>query len=180
MNTKYINFVGGPSVGKSLMSALTYVELKALGYSCEMVQEHVKMLIYRENFDMLNCQWLVSYEQYKMLQALQGKVDFVCADSPLLIGLFYNRYHVPNVCDIEKTEACIRQNMEKLQPCVNIFLERNENHAFEESGRIHGLEESKQIDGYLKDLLDGLHLPYLSVKSDRASMPKILDYVVNN
>lgn len=175
----YVNFVSGPSAGKSLLSALTYVELKSRHLNAEMVQEYAKMLVYMEDYEMLNCQWMVSYKQYQMLKALQGKVDFICCDSPLLIGLFFNRYYQSNVCDIAKTEKMILEKMNDLGPCVYIFLERNDDFPFEKEGRMQGEEECKEIDKKLKMLLEELGLEYLSVKSDKSSIDKIIEYVTN-
>lgn len=180
--TTYINFIGGASVGKSLMSALTYAEMKSLHLSVEMVQEYAKMLVYMENFEMLNCQYMVSMEQYKRLKALKGKVDYVCCDSPMLVGLFYNRHYETNVCNVEKTEEMIVSKMKELEPNNKnrryIFLERNEEYPFEQEGRVHGEEESKRIDQQFKLLLEEFGIEYLSVKSDKASIPVIIDYIV--
>lgn len=175
----FINFIGGPASGKSTMSALTYVELKSLHKSVEMVQEYAKMLIYMEDFEMLNCQWMVSFKQYQHLKALKGKVEFICCDSPLVIGMFYNRYYQNNVCDISKTEAMIKSKMEELGPSIYVFLERNTEYPFETEGRIQGETESKLIDVQLKNLLDELGLPYLTVKSEKCNVGKIVEYVLN-
>ena len=178
-NTVYINFVAGPSVGKSIMSALTYVELKSLHKSVEMVQEYAKMLVYMEDYEMLNCQWMVSYQQYQQLKALQHKVEYVCCDSPLVIGMFYNRYYQDNVCNISKTEAMIKSKLEELSNGIYIFLERNPEFPFETEGRIQGEEESKRIDKQMKNLLDELGVEYLTVKSAKESVTQIVEYILN-
>jgi nicotinamide riboside kinase len=178
--SKYINFVSGPSGGKSLMTALTFAKLKSLHYSSEMVQEYAKMLVYMEDFEMLNCQWLVSYQQYNMLRALRGKVEYICCDSPLLVGLFYNRYYETNVCDRAKTEKMILEKMKDLEPSVYIFLERNDDFPFEKEGRVQGEEESKKIDQLLKNLLDEFDIKYLSIKSDTGSVDAIVDYILQS
>ena len=43
--TKIINFLSGPSAGKSLMAALVYAELKSMHYKVEYVQEYAKHLV---------------------------------------------------------------------------------------------------------------------------------------
>lgn len=146
--------------------------------NAEMVQEYAKHLIYLGDVERLNNQWVVSYEQYKRLKCLQGKVNYICCDSPLLVGLFYNRYHVGNVSNVEKTEQMILAKMHELHPCVYIFLERNEEFPFESSGRVHGEEESKIIDTKMRALLGELGIEYLSIKSDKSSVNTIVDYVL--
>jgi len=179
MRTLYINFVAGPSSGKSTMSALTYVELKSLHKTAEMVQEYAKMLVYMEDYEMLNCQWMVSYRQYQQLKALKGKVEYVCCDSPLVIGMFYNRYYKDNVSDIFKTEAMIKSKLEELSPCIYIFLERNPDFPFETEGRIQGEEESMRIDKQMKNLLDELGVEYLTVKSGKENVARIIEHILS-
>lgn len=178
IKSKYINFIGGPSCGKSLISALTFVELKRRHLNAEMVQEYAKMLIYKEEYEMLNCQWMVSFEQYKMLKALNNKVEYICCDSPLFLGLFYNRYHPRNICDVKKTEEMIKEKMYELNRNIYIFLERNDKYPFEKEGRIHGEDESKMIDVLMKNILDEVGIEYISVKSDISSVDKIIQYIL--
>lgn len=177
MKTVYVNFVGAPGVGKSLMSALTYAELKSKHMSAEMVQEYAKKLVYMEDYEMLNNQWMVSFEQYKMLKALQGKVKFVCCDSPLVVGLFYNEYHQANVCDRAQTKRMILSKMRELEPSLHILLERNEEYPFEKHGRIHTKDECVLIGKQIKQLLDEHDIEYLQVKSDKQNMNKIIQYI---
>lgn len=178
MHTKIVNFIGGPSLGKSLIAALTFAELKSRHYKAEYVQEYAKMLVYKKDFETLNNQYFVSTEQYKMFKAVDGQVDFICADSPLLIGLFYNRDHPTNVCNVKKTEEMIIQKMNEFDN-IYIYLERNHDFPFETQGRIHNEEQSRMIDIKMKSLLEEFNLKYLSIISDKASVSKIVDYILS-
>lgn len=175
MKTTIINFVAGPGAGKSLMSALTFAELKSMHLSCELVQEYAKILVWQERYEELNCQWQVSREQYNMLKAIDGKVEYICTDSPLLLGLVYNRTYKTNVSNVEKTEAMILKNMSQFNN-VYIFLERGD-FPFEMIGRVHTEDESHEIDRALKVLLDDLGIEYLTIKSHKNSIPEIVKYV---
>ena len=177
MKTTVVNFIAAPSVGKSLMSALTFAEIKSRNFSCELIQEYAKTLVWQERFEELNVQYQVSLNQYNMIKAVQNKVQFAVCDSPLLIGLYYNRTFPTNVCNIEKTEAFIKQKMQEFHN-VYIFLQRNENHPYETVGRIHNEQESKQIQDDLAQLLKELNLPHLSVKSCKSNIPLIADYAL--
>ena len=179
MKTKIVNFIGGPSLGKSLISALTFAELKSRHYKAEYVQEYAKMLVYKKDFETLNNQYFVSTQQYKMFKAVDGQVDYICADSPLLIGLFYNRDHPTNVSDVQKTEQMIIQKMNEFEN-IYIYLERNNKYPFETQGRIHNEEQSCIIDTKMKKLLDEFELNYLSIISDKESIPQIVDYILQH
>lgn len=175
-HTYVINFVGAPSSGKSLMSALLFAELKMLHKTAEYVQEYAKMLVWQGRLDELANQYNVTSEQYRMLQSVKGKVQYVCTDSPLVLGLFYNRYHPDNVCDIQKTERMILNRISEFRN-IYIFIERNQEYPYETEGRIHTEEQSRDIDQQLKLLLNEFNIPYKTFLSDRSNVPEILDYI---
>lgn len=178
MKPVLINFIGAPSSGKSMMAALTFVKLKTEHNSSELIQEYAKQLVWENRLDELANQWYVTKRQYDMINAVYGKVDYLVVDSPLLIGLYYNRYHEDNVCNVEKTEGMILSKMEEFNN-VYIFLKRNTNNPYEKVGRIHNEEQSTEIEKDLKKLLDEFNLKYLEVVSDVKNIDKIMEYIYN-
>lgn len=178
MKTKVINFVAAPSSGKSLMAALIFSELKMRHYKAEYVQEYAKTLIWQNRLEELANQYNVSLEQYKMIKSINGQVDYICLDSPLLLGLYYNRYHEDNVCDVNKTEQMILGKMNEFDN-IYIFLERNEEFPYETEGRIHTEEQSKVIANQLLKMLDELGIQYKCFRSDRKNVNDILDYILD-
>ena len=178
MKTKVINFVASPSTGKSLMAALIFSELKMRHYKAEYVQEYAKTLVWQDRLDDLANQYNVSLEQYRMIKSVNGKVNYICLDSPLLLGLFYNRDHPENVCNVEKTENMILSKMSEFDN-IYIFLERNEEFPYETEGRIHNEEQSKVISSQLLALLDEFGIEYKSFKSDKKNVSAILDYILS-
>lgn len=178
MKTKVINFVASPSSGKSLMAALIFSELKMKHYKAEYIQEYAKSLVWQNRLDELANQYNVSLEQYKMIKAIDGKVQYICLDSPLLLGLYYNRHHEDNVCDVEKTERMILSKMSEFDN-IYIFLERNEEFPYETEGRIHNEEQSQQIAIELVEMLKRLGIQYRSFRSDRRNVNDILEYILS-
>jgi nicotinamide riboside kinase len=176
MKTKIINFVGAPSTGKSVMAAYTFAILKTLHFKTEYIQEVAKFLIYQQRFDELNNQYSVSTKQYLNIKAVDGKVQYICLDSPLLLGLYYNKQYTSNVSNIEKTEKMILSKMSEFDN-VYIFLEKNKNFPFEKEGRVHSENESIEIEVELKKLLDTLGIPYLTITSNIKNIQQILDYI---
>ncbi len=179
MNPLLINFVGAPSVGKSTISALTFVKLKTNHHSSELVQEYAKQLVWSENFEDLSNQWYVSKKQYEMLKAVYGKVNYLVTDSPLILGLHYNRYHKDNVSDIKKTETMILSKMKEFNN-VYILLKRNTNIPYEKIGRIHTEQQSIEIEKNLKNILDEFNIKYLEITSDVNNIQKIIDYIYSH
>ena len=178
MKTKVINFVASPSTGKSLMAALIFSELKMRHYKAEYVQEYAKTLVWQDRLDDLANQYNVSLEQYRMIKSVNGKVNYICLDSPLLLGLYYNRDHMFNVCNVEKTEKMILSKMSEFDN-IYIFLERNEEFPYEIEGRIHNEEQSKVISSQLLALLDEFGMEYKTFLSDKKNVPAILDYILS-
>jgi nicotinamide riboside kinase len=177
MKTKIINFVASPSTGKSLMSALTFVKLKSLHKTVEYVQEFAKMLIYQDKLEELNNQYNVSYNQYKMIKSISGKVEYITLDSPMILGMYYNKTHPNNVSNIEKTEKMILEKMNEFDN-IYILLEKNEKHPYEKTGRIHNEEEAYIIQKDLEKMLKDFNIPYLKIKSDIDNIDAIIDYIL--
>jgi hypothetical protein len=162
----------------STMSSLVYAELKMLHKSAEIVPEVAKWLIYREEFEKLNDQYFVSSEQYKQIKALDGKVEYVIGDSGIFSGLYYNRAYKSNMSDIQKTEQMILDKNNEFHN-IYVYIVRNKNFPFEKEGRVHTEEESMIIDKEIKYLLDEYNIKYLSVLSDKTSIPTIMNYILS-
>ena len=164
MRTKIINLVGSPSSGKSLIAALLFAELKMMHKRAEYVQEYAKTLVWQNRLDELANQYNVTTEQYKMIKSVNGKVEYICLDSPLLLGIYYNRYHPDNVSNVEKTEKMILEKMKEFDN-IYIFIERNKEFPYEIEGRIHNEKESDDISIKLIEILKEFKLPYKSFRS---------------
>lgn len=176
--TRVINLVGAPSSGKSVIASLLFAELKMLHYSAEYVQEYAKTLIWKEKLDELDNQYTVSMEQYKMISAVNGKVDYICLDSPLLIGLYYNRTYKTNVSDVKKTERMILSKMAEFDN-IYIFLDRNMEYPYEIAGRIHTEEESKIISEEFIELMEELGIKYRRFVSNKKNINDMLEYILS-
>jgi len=176
VKTKVVNFICGPSGGKSTMSALLYAELKMMHKTAEIVPEFAKWLIYRGQLDKLKDQYYVSMEQYSMVKALDTKVEYIIADSGIFTGLFYNSEYPDNMSDIKKTEKMIKEKLSEFDN-IYIYLERNEEYPYEKEGRVHNEEQSREIDIKLKALMDAMGIEYLRVKSDRCNISKMVEYI---
>lgn len=177
MRTKIINLVGSPSSGKSLIAALLFTELKMMHKRTEYVQEYAKTLVWQNRLDELANQYNVTMEQYKMIKAVNGKVEYICLDSPLLLGIYYNRYHPDNVSNIEKTEKMILNKIDEFDN-IYIFIERNKEFPYEIEGRIHNEHESNEISLHLIDILKEFKLPYKSFRSDKSNIQEMIKYIL--
>ena len=150
-----INLYGGPGIGKSTVCAAVFVELKKLGVNCEMVREYAKELCY-EGFDMTKLtddskRLGILSEQIKREKLLEGNVDYLITDSPLLLTAFYHNYpYAPPefITDVAMRHLGVRS--------YHFFLERHRL-GFQQEGRSHSFEQSLSVDNdmfkYVSDLL---------------------------
>ena len=177
-NTIVINIIGGPSIGKTTISALLFANLKIRGYICEYVQEYAKKLVWLKDYDTLNNQFLVSREQYNLLKQIDGQVDFLITDGPLIHGMYYNKYNKDNNSNIDKVEKFILESIKKFNN-INIVLDRV-NRTYETEGRIQTEDEAKDIDVILKHILRTNNFPFLSYSADPNEVENILNEIIKS
>lgn len=168
-NTVLINIYGGPAAGKSTVAAGLFYELKKKGYDCGLVTEMATELVYDEAFNVMNDQIYLFGEQWHRTFRMLGKVDFIITDSPLLMNIVYDKQ---NDDDFRKF---INSRIHKLKS-LDFFVNRS--NAFSEVGRIHNLEQSKEVDKTIKELAKKNDVDLIEVEQEN-SVDKILEIILN-
>lgn len=161
-NTFVINAFGGPGAGKTTAAWHIAAELKKLGFCVEYVSEYAKELVWEKQYDLLDGslenQQILLEEQSHRLDRIYGQVDFIVTDSPLLLNIMYlNKYN-------EKHQKEVLSKFDKYNN-FNFFVERGE--RFEQEGRIHDLDESKQKDIQIKSFLKIHNIYYGTYKHEK-------------
>lgn len=85
-----VNLTGAPGAGKSTGAAYVFSQLKMKGINCELVTEYAKDKVWEEDITALSNQAYVFGHQLFRLTKLEGKVDVVITDSPILLSIIYN------------------------------------------------------------------------------------------
>ena len=170
-STRRILCYGAPSSGKSTMSALIFAKLKLKGKNAELVQEFAKTLVWKSidikaGGDTLQLE--IFLNQMKQEQDLEGRVEYMVSDSPLLLNAYYGKS--------ELTKQIARAKISSDD--FHFWLTRT-NVKFEAAGRIHDEEESKNIEiemvKFLKD--SGVNLIIVDADIDKRA-DWIVDYVL--
>lgn len=153
--TTIINLFGGPGAGKTTCAWEIAAALKKKGFVTEYVSEYPKELVWdgkpEKLIGTLENQTAIYEEQKRRVDRLIGKVDFVVTDSPTLLSLTYLKE--PN---IEFEDRISREFKDNNNFCM--IVQRGK--KFEEEGRVHTLEQSKQIDEEIRQLLVREDIPF--------------------
>lgn len=170
-DTLVVNLLGEPSAGKSTAATYIFAKLKLLGISCEYVSEYAKDKVYEHcDFVFEHQEYIFGKQAYKMAR-VNGKVDVIVTDSPLILSAVYN------------TNAVLGENFNKVVVDVfntyknyNVFLTRH--HKYENEGRIHNEEEAQNIRKELMSALDKYKVEYSTIPSSKDDYDRIVDDVV--
>ena len=171
-----INIYGGPSIGKSIMAAALFVELKRRGESCEYIQEYPKQLIWEGKSHELKNQELMAQKQSALLNGALKNCPVVITDGPVLQGVFY----AEKVWDVaHHSESIFALHYDTLLDynVISIYLIRGD-HKYEEAGRLQNHAEAVEIDKGIKDVLDRYQEQYMEFSSDLKVVSEIADIVM--
>ena len=163
-----VNLFGGPGSGKSTTCAGVFSKLKLAGLNCEMSLEYVKDKIWENSLNVLDDQIYVFGKQFHRLNCLKDKADVIITDSPILLSIIYNK-EMSNYLDDLIVEQFRKFNN------LNYYLVRDE--SFNQTGRIHNLEESVEKDNQIKIMLNEYNISYTTVYKNN-SVDTIIDDVM--
>lgn len=163
--TIFINLFGGPGSGKSTLCGSVFAKLKKSGVDCELALEYVKDLVWEESFKKIENQVYIFAKQQHTLFRLNGKVDVVITDSPLINSIIYYKG------DNEHFEKFVLAEFNRLNS-VNYYIKRA--FAYVENGRMQNLEEAIKVDIKYKDFLNENDIPYSVLNADNE------DIIVND
>ena len=163
--TLVINLIGGPGSGKPTCASGIFYQLKKLGINCELALEFAKDKVWEESIKILDDQLYVFGKQYHKLFRLNGKVDVIITDSPLLISILYNK---------TPSEYFDKLVVEQYHTFNNLlfFINRAENYQTE--GRLQTKDESMVLDYTMKHILLTNDIEY-----DEVSCENAVDYIVD-
>lgn len=170
--TKVINFLGGPSCGKSTYAAELYAKMKHSGYKVEMVREFAKEWAWEGRkigpFDQIS----ILGEQIRRESSLFGKVDYIITDSPAVLGAFYFDYNHNEVFMNEMVKSYYNYSEDQGVEFCNFVLPRKKD--YDPSGRYETEAQAKQIDQNIKEFMWWLALPFDEIKDENPS-----DYILH-
>ena len=167
--TLVVNFFGGPGAGKSTNSAKLFAELKDRGINCELVREYAKDLVWEERKVEFKNQMAIAGKQIKRIDAVEGQVDVIVTDSPIILSSYYNQRYK---AEFDALLIKVFNDYENF----NIVLTREK--AYNPKGRFQTEDEAKGIDAGVVKMLDEFKLPYTVFSVSEKSIKDLGDLVV--
>lgn len=155
---KVINILGGPGAGKSTTAAGLFFEMKKRQIEVELVTEYAKDMTWEKRHNVLSDQLYILAKQNRRLVRLQGQVEWVITDSPLLLGLVYKE---PNYY---KTFEDFTLEVFHSYDNHNFLIGRD--FAYQAAGRNQTAEQAVEVDDQIKNMLDSYNIDYHRVTND--------------
>lgn len=180
--TLVVNLFGSPGTGKSTLMAELFAKLKCAKIDCEMVPEFAKELVWEARHDTLRDQLYILGKQHHRLFRLNGKVDVIVLDSPLLLNTVYNRLYNTPPNGIYTKQQIFNDSLEytvvaatRLYNNLNIFLNRTK--AYNPNGRQQTEEQSNELAVTILDTIKEHEIPFVQLDANSETADIILQLI---
>jgi len=167
MTTKVINFFAGPGAGKSTLAAGLFYHMKQKGVNVELVREYAKDVVWEGRDHLLENQIYIFAKQLKRMRDLEGKVDYIITDSPLLFSVVYSKNMSSSFI------ALVRQEFNRFTN-INLRVVRAADRVYNPAGRLQSEAEAISIDKAIEAELTGYSVQQVSTNFS----PEMLSEIV--
>ena len=162
--TKVINIIGGPGCDKSLFTSAIILYLNLHHKTVEQIPDFAKSLVWQKDYEALKNQYHIAQQQFRMLELLDGQVQYLVTECSLPQIMYYNEHYAENICDIAKTKAQI-QAWYKQHDNINVVVERGER-KYIHTGRFQDEEQAKEMDRGMRAMLRREAIAFTILKPD--------------
>lgn len=170
MKTIFVNLFGGPGTGKSTTCASVFHQLKIRGIETEMALEYAKDVVWEESYKKLDNQIYIFGKQHYRVWRLDGKVQVVITDSPLLNSIIYDKTNNPLLKDL------VIYEFKKLNT-LNFYIDREVD--YNPNGRMQTLDQALEVDRNYLELLSSNNIGYTSIPKGEVGVDIILKQILS-
>ena len=161
-----INFIGQPGAGKTTAAAGLFYALKRRHLNVEIVTEFTKDVIFENNHFILSDELLIFSEKYKRIKRLDGQVDFVITDSPLINSVVYAENYSQTGKDFFLELSGSFDN-------IYCFIQKG-SHCYQTIGRLQSEQAASVYEQRFMDIIKEHGLEYFTINSDDADPDGII------
>lgn len=167
-----VNLFGAPGAGKSTGAAYIFSKLKLQGINAELVTEYAKDKVWEGAAEVLKNQAYVFGKQYQRISRLQGKVDVVVTDAPLINSILYN----DSVLLGTEFDMVVRKVADSYDN-INVYVARDK--PYNPAGRHQTRSESDRMAKTFRNRLLTMHVPFTNIKGNEEEYSRIVDMVLD-
>ncbi|MFN3829919.1 MAG: hypothetical protein ACK4Q6_08115 [Tepidimonas ignava] len=167
--TKVINILGGPGCDKSLYSSAVVLKMHLRHKTVELVPEVAKMHVWAGDVEALRNQYGLAQQQYRMLLALDGQVQYLVTEGGLPQLLYYNEKYPDNICDVAKTKAQILAWMKRFEH-INVFAQRDPDKPYIQAGRLQDELRAREMDNDMRNFYSAAGVHYTLLAPDHRAI----------
>jgi nicotinamide riboside kinase len=169
-----VNIFGGPGSGKSTFAAELFCALKKHHIEAACPEEHAKLAIWSGQPWLLDQQTVMLGRTWETIHALQGKVEVIIVDSPILLCSVYAREREP--VSFHQLTADLHRRTDRL----NLLLERDGSAQYSTNGRRENEAEAKIVDEQILTTLDIHHEPHHEVSRTDQDVTKVVTAIMEH
>ena len=151
--TIVVNIIGGPGVGKSILTSEVFVELKRRFVSAEISPEYIKKKLREGSMKAVQSQIYIFGKQQYQLFTMKDEVDVIVTDSPFVLSSIYD------TSGCEELRAIIMKEFNKYDNMV-YYIDRDTEVPYEQEGRYQDVDGAKQVDTTVKSFLKDNSIDY--------------------
>lgn len=169
-NTIIVNLIAAPSSGKSTIMADVFAKLKWQNIDCELVTEFAKDLVWENRTETFKDELYIFAKQNHRLFRVNGKVDVIVTDRPLILTILYNNRYG------KKSEALDELVYSEFREYNNLNYFVNRKKPYNPNGRNQTEDESNEIAEELRNIL----YDYCIEFEDVDGIPETSDLIVKD
>lgn len=162
MGSTLINFLGQPGSGKTTLGTQLFTELKIRDIDVEFVSEFVKTWTYTGRKINKFGQYYIFGTETENQSRLFNKVEYIIADSPVLLTSFYQQYYWNSDTLVKPAKEFYKFAEEAGVKIINIFIDKE--FTYKSKGRFQTEEESEDVKKQLLQFLTNNKYDYFHLK----------------
>ena len=151
-----VNIIGGPGIGKSILTSEVFAKLKRKFISAEISPEYIKKKLREGAIKAVQSQIYIFGKQQYQLFSMKDEVDVIVTDSPFILSTIYDS------SNCEELKKLVMKEFNKYTNLV-YYIDRDINIPYEHEGRYQDFDGAKEVDKSIKNFLFENSIEYKTV-----------------